>query len=373
MDDSSLQRLISGTPPNCILLLEDIDCAFASRDGEEDDDDASNGKPFDPISFGQPKSQVTLSGILNILDSVSSEEGRIVFATTNHIDRLDSALLRPGRMDVRVEYKNALKSQASDLFTRFYSQELMIKSFEVASKKDLSLSTSPLASGASTPSATSPTSPNNEEKKRIISPEAAALIRRADNSSYITSVPSREEIHTLAEEFASKIPDHRFSIAQLQGYLLCSKRDPRGAVTLLGEWLTERAEEEKAKEERLVKRRAERQKWMKVEKFRAGKEKKEQEEMEKQLAEEADKAEQEEKKAAEAAAAAEGEGDKKPEDTTETEKAGEETKVDEKAVPVPSVQVEAPQDEHPDGSSDKDSEPEMVETPSPRGEAAATA
>jgi len=89
IDDSALQRLVSSTPPNCILLLEDIDCAFPPRAGEEDEGDALSGKPFDPYSIGMPKSNVTLSGLLNLLDSVSSEEGRIVFATVGFLQSLN--------------------------------------------------------------------------------------------------------------------------------------------------------------------------------------------------------------------------------------------------------------------------------------------
>jgi len=45
--------------------------------------------------------QVTLSGLLNMVDGLWSSSGheRILIFTTNHMDRLDPALLRPGRMD----------------------------------------------------------------------------------------------------------------------------------------------------------------------------------------------------------------------------------------------------------------------------------
>lgn len=45
--------------------------------------------------------RVTLSGLLNALDGVSSAEDRIIFMTTNYIDRLDKALIRPGRVDFK--------------------------------------------------------------------------------------------------------------------------------------------------------------------------------------------------------------------------------------------------------------------------------
>ena len=51
-----------------------------------------------------PQFQVTLSGLLNFIDGLWSSCGdeRIIIFTTNHKDRLDPALLRPGRMDVHI-------------------------------------------------------------------------------------------------------------------------------------------------------------------------------------------------------------------------------------------------------------------------------
>ena len=64
---------------------------------------------------------MTFSGFLNALDGVASGEERIVFLTTNHISRLDPALIRPGRVDLSELIDDASPVQAKDLFTRFYS------------------------------------------------------------------------------------------------------------------------------------------------------------------------------------------------------------------------------------------------------------
>jgi SpoVK/Ycf46/Vps4 family AAA+-type ATPase len=47
---------------------------------------------------------LTLSGLLNFIDGLWSSCGdeRIIVFTTNHKDRLDPALLRPGRMDMHI-------------------------------------------------------------------------------------------------------------------------------------------------------------------------------------------------------------------------------------------------------------------------------
>lgn len=43
-----------------------------------------------------------MSGLLNALDGVGAQEGKLVFMTTNHVELLDHALIRPGRADVKV-------------------------------------------------------------------------------------------------------------------------------------------------------------------------------------------------------------------------------------------------------------------------------
>jgi len=66
---------------------------------------------------------VTFSGFLNALDGVASGEERIIFLTTNHIERLDSALIRPGRVDLASLVDDAVPEQARTLFTNFYGNE----------------------------------------------------------------------------------------------------------------------------------------------------------------------------------------------------------------------------------------------------------
>jgi chaperone BCS1 len=75
-----------------------------------------------PLTVTSYQSAVTFSGFLNALDGVASSEERIVFMTTNHLDRLDAALIRPGRVDVLQSIGNASASQARRLFCQFYSE-----------------------------------------------------------------------------------------------------------------------------------------------------------------------------------------------------------------------------------------------------------
>jgi chaperone BCS1 len=79
---------VSSVPKGSILLIEDIDCAFSR---EDDDDEGFGGIGYQPgMVVGHQKrrprrSAVTLSGLLNILDGVGSEEGKIFFATVSLI------------------------------------------------------------------------------------------------------------------------------------------------------------------------------------------------------------------------------------------------------------------------------------------------
>jgi len=66
------------------------------------------------------QSSITLSGFLNALDGVVASEERIIFMTTNHPERLDPALIRPGRVDVKEYLGYASSYQMKEMFLRFY-------------------------------------------------------------------------------------------------------------------------------------------------------------------------------------------------------------------------------------------------------------
>ncbi|WMV27658.1 hypothetical protein MTR67_021043 [Solanum verrucosum] len=90
--NSDLRRLLIGSSNRSILVIEDIDCNVGLQNRENDNDTTEDDK-------------ITLSGLLNFIDGLWSSCGdeRIIVFTTNHKDRLDPALLRPGRMDVHIE------------------------------------------------------------------------------------------------------------------------------------------------------------------------------------------------------------------------------------------------------------------------------
>uniref|UniRef100_A0A1B6D208 Mitochondrial chaperone BCS1 n=2 Tax=Clastoptera arizonana TaxID=38151 RepID=A0A1B6D208_9HEMI len=112
LTDDRLNHLLSVAPQNTIILLEDIDAAFASREDTKQVANAYEGL-----------NRVTFSGLLNCLDGVASTEARIVFMTTNYLDRLDPALIRPGRVDMKEYVGYCSQHQLKQMFYRFYKSE----------------------------------------------------------------------------------------------------------------------------------------------------------------------------------------------------------------------------------------------------------
>ncbi|KAI0000592.1 BCS1 N terminal-domain-containing protein [Xylariaceae sp. FL0662B] len=104
--DDKLAFLLTKLPERTILLLEDADSAFLNRRKRESD--------------GYSGGTVTFSGLLNALDGLSAGEERIAFLTTNHVELLDPALIRPGRVDLMVRIGDATRYQAAKMWDRFY-------------------------------------------------------------------------------------------------------------------------------------------------------------------------------------------------------------------------------------------------------------
>ena len=109
--EESLSSLFANLPQRCVVLLEDVDAVHStkSRDVavEEEEEEEWQGRV----------GKVSLSSLLNVLDGVASHEGRVLIMTTNHIEKLDAALVRPGRVDKRVEFRLANEDVMAQLFT----------------------------------------------------------------------------------------------------------------------------------------------------------------------------------------------------------------------------------------------------------------
>lgn len=104
-----------------ILLFEDIDAVFMPRLQDEERSDQNDGL-LGKLHIRESKGQLSFSGLLNAIDGVASEEDYIVFMTTNCIQKLDSALIRPGRVDMRqlIDYPD--EPQIAAFFRKFYPE-----------------------------------------------------------------------------------------------------------------------------------------------------------------------------------------------------------------------------------------------------------
>ncbi|EOA30513.1 hypothetical protein CARUB_v10013636mg [Capsella rubella] len=100
-DDGELRKILTATKNRSILLIEDIDCGADSSHRRETskEEDVKLQKNKKKRDLG-----ISLSGLLNFVDGLWSScgEERIIIFTTNHKEKLDPALLRPGRMDLHI-------------------------------------------------------------------------------------------------------------------------------------------------------------------------------------------------------------------------------------------------------------------------------
>jgi len=105
MTDESFKSCIQSAPANSLIVLEDIDALFNK--------DRSKKNENCPLTF---------SGLLNGLDGVGNPDGQIFIMTTNFVDRLDSALIRSGRVDLHIEFPLATDEQLLKMFLLFYPE-----------------------------------------------------------------------------------------------------------------------------------------------------------------------------------------------------------------------------------------------------------
>lgn len=120
--DDQLFSAIADVPAHALLLIEDIDATDAGRARKP----ARRQQPG-PTPPNAPEaadsgdaSGITMSGLLNALDGVASTDGRLLIMTTNHPEKLDPALVRPGRADMHETIGPLHHADARRLFLRFF-------------------------------------------------------------------------------------------------------------------------------------------------------------------------------------------------------------------------------------------------------------
>jgi hypothetical protein len=105
-----------------VFVIEDIDCMTdVTLDRSLVAAESANTNTT-PTTSGDA---VTLSFLLNLLDGVLETPGRILVITSNYPEKLDKALVRPGRIDVKIEFKNASREFIREMVARFYSEPVL--------------------------------------------------------------------------------------------------------------------------------------------------------------------------------------------------------------------------------------------------------
>jgi chaperone BCS1 len=202
VDDETFHRLLNATARRSVVLLEDVDAAgtgsvhsaFITK--KTDSKDVAGSKPDrgenNATGFGFGP---TLPGLLAALDGVGAAEGRLLFMTCRDLAVLEPALIRPGRIDLKLEFSKPDTAQAAALFLHFYKER---------------------RSGV-TNTVTDATSQLQKDSQTEI----------------------RENIDALARAFAEAVTDDSktsnshpvgHSMAALQGHLMLHREDPVGAV-----------------------------------------------------------------------------------------------------------------------------------------------
>jgi hypothetical protein len=116
LTDATLSGLINSLR-HCIIVLEDVDTVLPGRE-----------------VAGDTQRGLTYSGVLNAIDGVSSGHGTLLIMTANHPECLDPALIRPGRVDVRVLIDNPSGPLVKEIFNRFYPATSFPQASELATK-----------------------------------------------------------------------------------------------------------------------------------------------------------------------------------------------------------------------------------------------
>lgn len=107
--DSSLVYTFSQIKPKSILVIEDADVSSGNR---------------------KNKKSVSLSSILNCMDGAFSKHGLITIITTNHPEKLDPAMIRSGRIDVKIDFENPNLTAVQNYLRMFYNNhDFSLKSY----------------------------------------------------------------------------------------------------------------------------------------------------------------------------------------------------------------------------------------------------
>lgn len=235
MTEADLNHMFNTLPKRCVVLLEDIDTAGLKRDPNTDPDSLASENPNKvqdnavadlakelrrahraaaggrdvPV---QPQG-ISLSGLLNAIDGVASHEGRVLVMTTNHPEKLDPALIRPGRVDMKVEFSLATRHQMEEIFFRMYWSD--------SETHNGSRPTTPIQAGF-----------GDEKVEDGVSGSVGEMVMKVHGLN-------EREVREMAKTFAERLPERTFSPAEVQNFLIAHKKAPKKALEVVGVWKEE--------------------------------------------------------------------------------------------------------------------------------------
>lgn len=112
-----------GTSSSKIVLIEDIDTVKATR-------------PREDINASETKASLTLGGVLNAIDGIASREGYILIVTSNKLEVLDPAMVRPGRIDKILHVGYMTPELVEEMAKKFFDDPAMVAHFKDRATKE---------------------------------------------------------------------------------------------------------------------------------------------------------------------------------------------------------------------------------------------
>ncbi|KAJ5521019.1 ATPase AAA-type core [Penicillium fimorum] len=254
LNEESLSSLFSELPRRCIILLEDVDSAGITKtrappstSTPTSDTPTNDVTPKEGTTEADStatkeeenkKGGITLSALLNVIDGVAASEGRILIMTTNHVDKLDPALLRPGRVDMKIVFGYTSEADIKELFTSIYST----MDNDMARHRAPSIHTNGSNGSVKLPK----TIVGNTAKANGEIVSNGKVEKGKEDLQSLVSL--RSNISDLASKFAAVIPSGEFTAAEIQGYLLNHKETPEVAIQGAAEWVQTARDKKLAKE-----------------------------------------------------------------------------------------------------------------------------
>lgn len=117
-----------------IFVFEDLDCLCEIVEKRENIKPKSHSVLLEGLSLSNKEisfptasacdDEITLDDILNVFDGIRECPGRIIIISSNHYDKLDSALVRPGRIDIKLEMGYTSKNTIKAMYKTFYHEEI---------------------------------------------------------------------------------------------------------------------------------------------------------------------------------------------------------------------------------------------------------